>query len=892
MNSGDMIRLAAMAAVLGAGMPFAHAETVAELALNENTTVTVESGETKRIEYVSGAADVELTKEGNGTLEIAIVGNTNATFRVNGGKLKFVRPGKLGLAFNEATFHVDGSDPDSMDVEVLNGTNFVTKIKDADGRSTYAVKLSSYKNPYLTEGFLNGLTVFDFGTMYGAGLTGHGAAMEWSEHHFPNELFYVWADREGVKDIANPRTYGPTPVNLWYSGYRGSNVAVGVSWKLFRTSTRIAANLFLDDVKANNETCPDDGWHLLRTYTEKFWDPYTATDTDKENYRVRGFGYKPGGTTPTGGFRLAEMLLCTNRLTEAKRQYVNYYLKRKWFGGYPVKSVLLAEGTTLDISDAPATVGFLQLFDSAAIVGETNLRILESSGVSSNLLVSAVYNAPKEGVIPNLGFGNGGGEVSVAKGSVLLNAAEGVGTFSKSGNGTLAMARLGDGFDSIEVKGGALELNPLKTPASSLHIDASDDSAFEIEVENGTNFVNRWQDVQRNGQGLVKTKEKYPFDKTRTINRPFRVANQQNGMPMVDFGTIADAERSDGWGAMMDISKILRRSGSAPYLDNPTSQQGVYQVFTVWEDYSDLIDAPLFEYNGETKPFIGPVLFGDGYSWYRGAGGNGTGFPFCSMAGPSTIRENMYLDGERLYSQYVRFTPIGKGLHMMDQKIGWSDTEATGLRFVGGNLDAFTTNGPYAAKGVFGGARFAEVMAFRYYLPDAQRAQIRNALGVKWFGTDNYSLEYAFDNIDVSPGAGLSFPYADVTVTNLAIAGDILARTVSIEKSLNVNGDSTVSAPLAMKSGGTISLSRDEDGFSELEVDSINLGSRGIISISDWEGIVCGQSFRVIKSSSVSGVPSGWKARRSDGVLKASFESKSDGLYLNIISGGTRILVR
>ena len=214
MKNGYLICFAALAAEIS----IAHAQTVAELALTENTTVTVESGETKRIEYVSGAAEVDLTKEGDGTLEIAIVGNTNATFRVNGGKLKFVRPGKLGLAFNEATFHVDGSDPDSMDVEALNGTNFVTKIKDADGRSTYAVKLSSARNPYLAESHLNGLTVFDFGTMTGSGLTGHGAAMEWSEHHFPNELFYVWADREGVKDIATPRNYGPTPVNLWYSG--------------------------------------------------------------------------------------------------------------------------------------------------------------------------------------------------------------------------------------------------------------------------------------------------------------------------------------------------------------------------------------------------------------------------------------------------------------------------------------------------------------------------------------------------------------------------------------------------------------------------------------------------------------------------------------------------
>ena len=185
--------------------------------------------------------------------------------------------------------------------------------------------------------------------------------------------------------------------------------------------------------------------------------------------------------------------------------------------------------------------------------------------------------------------------------------------------------------------------------------------------------------------------------------------------------------------------------------------------------------------------------------------------------------------------------------------------------------------------------RLGELLLFRYHVPRAERFRIDGALRSKWFGSVN---EYLIENVVVTNGAAAVFPYTDLVLENLTLCGTVSACTVCVEKSLDVNGDSTVSAPLAMKSGGTISLSRDEDGFSELEVHSINLGSRGTISISDWEGIVCGQSFRVIKSSSVSGVPSGWKARRSDGVLKASLESKSDGLYLNIISGGTRIFVR
>jgi hypothetical protein len=88
-------------------------------------------------------------------------------------------------------------------------------------------------------------------------------------------------------------------------------------------------------------------------------------------------------------------------------------------------------------------------------------------------------------------------------------------------------------------------------------------------------------------------------------------------------------------------------------------------------------------------------------------------------------------------------------------------------------------------------------------------------------------------------------------------------------------------------------LERDEEGvFRELEADSVTFGERGIVEISDWEGLVCGQSLRVIKSGNVSGNVSGWKARRSDGVIKAYFSSESDGVYLNFVSGGTRIIIR
>ena len=135
-------------------------------------------------------------------------------------------------------------------------------------------------------------------------------------------------------------------------------------------------------------------------------------------------------------------------------------------------------------------------------------------------------------------------------------------------------------------------------------------------------------------------------------------------------------------------------------------------------------------------------------------------------------------------------------------------------------------------------------------------------------------------------------PYADAIVTNFAIAGSFSARSVTVEKVMGITGDSVVSASVTLKVGATVSLRNGEDGFCELEVESINLGDRGTITIPEWEGLVCGQSFRIIKSSSVSGAASSWKARRPDGAIKAHLEAKADGLYVTFVSGGTKIIVR
>ena len=184
-------------------------------------------------------------------------------------------------------------------------------------------------------------------------------------------------------------------------------------------------------------------------------------------------------------------------------------------------------------------------------------------------------------------------------------------------------------------------------------------------------------------------------------------------------------------------------------------------------------------------------------------------------------------------------------------------------------------------------------MAFRYHLPALQRAQIENALGVKWFGTDLYSLRYAFDSIAVANGALLDFPYADVSATNVQLsAGTVSARSLAAVR-LDLLANTTCLAPLVLAEGGTLVLHGNvTDGFAVVSAPSVALGARGNIDLSDLDVTsLIGRTYRVVASETVSGTGANWRGRSADGLVCAKLEIRFDGVYARF-SGGFRIIVR
>lgn len=881
---------------------FAATETVAEFTLEADTVINVAEGDVKRIEYLSGTAAVTLTKTGPGTLEVAVVGNTNAVFDVDAGKLKFVRPGRLALSADEVAFHVDGSDTASYTVQSTeNGTNFVKTIVDADGRDFCATNTRAGYYPWILPDALNGLSVFDFGSSYGQGLTTGrtGVGMAWEKPILANEIFYIWMDREDSADI-NDGGYGPTPLCLLSQGYRGTNQIGRAGWNLFRTSKNMTDNLYVDDMKSANATVPDKGWHLLRTFTSKEFTVDNWSVNGKVSYAAIAFGYRrtdvtKSVNTPYGGMRLAEVVVCSNYLSSAKRDYVNLYLKRKWFGGYPVKSINIAAGASLDATEAPVYVTWLQTDGAAVVEGIGNLRVTAtSSGAADNVPVSSgVYTAPDRSVatIPNLGFSTDG-EVFVGAGATnAINKTDGRGTFVKSGPGMLWVAHLEAGFTGVSAKDGTLVVNPLLTPAGALHVAADDSDAFTFESENGTNFVIRWEDVSRNGQALVVSDKHFIYDEEKLVNKPFFTEDAQNGLPAVDFGTMNDSEHQYGWGGTLDVLKRIRSSGDAVTPD----ECGARQTFIVWKDDDEAIDRPWVTdpEDGTLKPFVGPSLYGSsGFSW-RAPCANGEGFAYMRTApGSNSFREGLRLDAEDVGVTEVGEVVPGRGYHLADHRIGES-LKTTAIDIVGGNETCRSSNGPYQERGVFGGVSIGEFMAFRYHLPDAQRSRIESALGVKWFGGDLYSLEYGFDSVAVTNGATLAFPYADVTVGSLDMAeGAVSARSVTAT-TLDLIEDSVCEAPLTLSDAGTIILhGSSSDGLSCISATSVSLGSCGNIDVSGIDVASMGaRSFRIMATSSVTGTGARWKGRGADGIICARLKVCADGVYVKF-GAGFHIMVR
>ena len=857
-------------ASLACAVSWADTELIEELTLSADTTVTVGRGETKRIEYLSGTASAVLTKDGAGTLEIAIVGNTNATIYVKEGTLKSVRPSGLSLT-GDILFRADASDANALETLSEGNTNYVTKIKNADSLMTgmYAAKPTSPNrpNPVLTANALNGLPVFDFGTFQCSKQSGYGAAMEISTKYLINELLYIWQDYEGVEDIdlnGGSTIRGPNPINWRYS-YRGFGGG-GTDYPMYYTAhSQVTANLYVDGVKRTKDFAPGQGWHLVSAHST------TLMTSSISDYGFYGFGYSPFDNQ-FGGFRLAEVIACTNVLSEADRTKAVAYLRQKWFGGNPFRQLFVSEGATIDTSDVMLKVTTLTAQENAILTGG-KLQFSDSFTSLDFALASGIVEAKDRAtsLTENLAF-TGDATIDVMSGTAVVDRVSSTsGILAKTGDGALELAFPDAAVTSLVVSAGSLVVDPLATSRAYIHVDANAPDTMTFSNLNGTNLVTKWYDVNGNGRYLRQSSERHAYGTKALKNYPFLVENFTNGLSVVDFGTFNDYWRQNGWGAEMDLYPMVRSPQSET---NPV----VYNVFAVWGDREESKDIPLVDGN----EFKGPCLFGNGGSWYRGLGGGGSRFMIMGTQS-STMGNSNWVNGQFIdYVSWMNTYAPPERLFLQNTFV----TEGVTVQQIGGNATQTSTG---ATRGVAGGLRLGELMVFRYRVPDNERFRVDRALMAKWFGSENVCT---YGSLSVTNEAVLAFPYADVTVTNLTLAGTVSARSLAV-RNLDIVGGATVSAPLALSAGGMLALCWDGSGFGEVAAESFSIGDGGTLAIHNADvASLCGRSFRVVACNDISGTGAGWIWHSADRTVRAVIEKRADGIYVTFGSSGFRVFFR
>ena len=512
----------------------AHAitwEGTTNLVMSAATTVDVPAGRTNVIEELSGA--YTLTKTGAGALEIRYVKTVSASVVVSEGLVRFANP-RPDEIFAKAYFHVDASDLSTMTIETVNGTNFVTRWNDVDGRTDrYATHCTTVWNcrtnpdnrkPFLRENFQNGLPVMDFGTLLtqynmnelGQAL-GYGAAMKF-DHETPyiKEGFTVFSDTEDYYD--------------WKcKGYGMSLFSHETSWRFARcvlspTESSTYRGLLNDNSQNNNYfaqgksiwfdgalvtdnpkwTKPSPGFHICRIHP-------TANGNTTFNSFAAEYCY--GSTRSYGGQRIAEYILFTNAtemgessMTTNEATVVNRYLRVKWFP-QQISRVTVEEGASLDVNP------------------------------SANLTIQTLND-----------------------------------------NGALNLALTSQ--TSIVDRG-------LSSLRAHLHLDASQTNTMTIVSDGGTNFITRWNDVDGGSLYVIHETGTGGFGQRPNPDqrKPFLSPNlTQNGLPIIDLGTAIFSNYTNSEGVAYGYGAAFR------YNNLPSTK--IREYIAVISDREDLKQSP------------------------------------------------------------------------------------------------------------------------------------------------------------------------------------------------------------------------------------------------------------------------------------------------------------
>ena len=432
----------------------------------------------------------------------------------------------------------------------------------------------------------------------------------------------------------------------------------------------------------------------------------------------------------------------------------------------------------------------------------------------------------------------------------------------------------------LTVEIGSFELNALLNPEAYFHVDADALNTLSLEEQNGTNFVDRWDDVLSNGMYATASTKTFgnwlPDPENR---RPFVSEEKLNNRPVIDFGPIQVASHTNelgyglGYGASMKWSKRMTSAAR--------------ELFTVVRDTDDV----------KTLAGTGNVKvteFGQAYicdpDSQRGFRGKlmANAWPYISYANnynDDITEGSIYVNGR---SSGWKTTTAGAGFHIMQFLMpGSSD------RFILPSHFAYSYTKTNDRR-VLGGTKIAEYIVFDHSLDPVVRTNIYTALRTKWF--NDARTVRKFGNLTVGARASLSIPWNDVVVTNcLLVGGSLTVGSVKTAAIRQTSVGANVSGNLTLEDGATVTVDVTGGTVGSLSASSLTFAgggkvvfaSKGNVRLPEGEiPLLTGKAFAAqtdsewaVDSSVLSGVT-------------ARLRIKNDGLYAVISRKSVALIVR
>ena len=747
------------ATISGNGTLAASETELASLKLTEDKVLTVADGQTVRIQDgVTGGA-YRLSKTGEGPLAIDNLSSPRVRVTVEEGALKIGSSSTDGLSgiLAGAVFHVDAAAADSLVLEERDGVKYVKRWNDVRGEGyPYADRSGNIgkHDPFLSENWINGYPVVDFGTTWNSGKTdGWGAALRWSEGiDRPMDIFVVEQHNEDmipvVTDAAAQGLTGPLVRNQALIGadsdvspdnlsFVPNNPASGYdSCGIIFTSARVGRggggfSFSIDGATeiscyAAEDYHPGYGLHVYSAHVG--WEAYATNDTTK--ILLNAFGCERGNIY--GGQRIAECIIFTNLLTVAERATVNAYLNGKWRGGQ-VGEITLRPNGTLQLSEQGVLRAKLFFDEGGTVVGG---RIMADATISA---------------------------------------------------------------DSISVVGGDAVYDPLLAADAWFHVDASQTNLFATLPDN-PNEVYCWSDVRSVRAADQYTRPDYGHHawNGEADAYPFVNHGYLNGLPVLDFGPI--------WTEGVDTDNTLKRwmrwdvMCETPYTflivvgDNELAKTRTMDDGNIWTKRMQAFIGNSLECKQADADHARWPIFGRDV---RENNSVNSPYVLASSDGSSSL---FYQDGSETPVASPKTTPFQDGMHLLA-------IEPPEAKVAAGNqhCDAFGSERTH----VLGGQRIAECLVFTEKLPVSERRTLERLMLAKWFGSNGVERVYA--NVTVSAGASFSMPYQRLIVTEtFSIGGVLKAQAVTAAPTVEITSTAAaVEGELVLPATGMITIGGD-----------------------------------------------------------------------------------